>query len=133
MAATTKPNTTPKSKPMPNGQSVHAGKPQREPNWNARRVAIVKAMRELKATSPTAGRTAAEIAAKAAKKGAPELADRVDLVKVVLDVYRTAELVHNGFAASVRLEGERELRYYLTKKGQTTTFPAKAKAEKAAA
>lgn len=133
MAAKTKPvkpNTAPKSKPMPDGQSVHASLPTREPNWNARRQAIIKAMRELKATSPMAARTAEEIAAKASKKGAPELADRVDLVKVCLDVYRTAELIHNGFAASTKHEGERGLRYYLTKKGQTTAFPQKVKAEK---
>lgn len=61
-----------------------------------------------------------------------KMIDRVDLVKIILDVYRTSELLHNGFAESCRHEGERGLRYFLTKKGQTTTFPVKEKVEKPA-
>jgi hypothetical protein len=112
----------PKRTPMPDGKSVNATEPKREPHWNDRRVAVVKAMREMKATDPTSAKTAAEIAARASKK-APELKDRPDLVKVIGDVYRTAELVHNGFIKTVRLEGERELRYWLTPKGLKTDFP----------
>jgi hypothetical protein len=122
-------NTAPKSKPMPNGQSVHADQPVREPNWTPRRVAVVKAMRQLGATSEDKAVTADAIAAKAAKLGAPELKDRVDFVKIILDVYRTSELLHNGFAKSTRVEGVRGLSYYLTGKGVKTTFPVPDKKE----
>jgi len=124
----------PKSKPMPDGESVHANEPIREPKWSSRRVAIVKAMRNLRAVTESTAKSAAEIAVVAAKMGAAELGDMTDygnrgakgvyLVKCVLDVYRTAELVHNGFVASTKHEGDRELRYYLTDKGRKTTFPS---------
>lgn len=109
-------------------KSVKSGEPTREPNWSPRRVAIVKAMRALGADGPTSAASAEDIMAKASK-AAPELADRVDLVKIVLDVYRTSELLHNGFAKSVKHEGERGLRYYLTAKGMKTEFPQPKKAE----
>jgi hypothetical protein len=127
-AKTKKANTAPKSKPMPNGRSVHADEPKREPLWNDRRVAIVKAMRKLNATNRGNARTAGEIQ-KVAQKAAKELAgdDGLARVKIILDVYRTTELLHNGFAQSVREEGERELRYFLTKRGTSTTFPQKSK------
>lgn len=121
MAKSTK-LTAPKSKPMPDGKSVHATEPTREPNWTPRRVAVVKAMRALGAVSATEARPAEEITAKASKS-APELVGRVDLVKIILDVYRTSELLHNGFAKSCKHEGERGLRYYLTAKGVKTEFP----------
>lgn len=113
----------PKSKPMPNGKSVHAAEPKREPKWNARRIAYVKALRQLGATGEQTARTAAEIGKKMGTVEGVKMADRLDLVKIIGDVYRTAELVHNGFVKTVRLPGERELRYYLTAKGQGTTFP----------
>lgn len=117
----TKANTAPKSKPMPNGESVHAHLPTREPVWNARRVAVVKALRKLRATSEPSARTAAEIASASGLKDDTKPA--IWRVRIVLDVYRATELVHNGFVRTVR-EG-RELKYYLTKAGQTTMFPAK--------
>lgn len=120
----------PKSKPMPDGRSVHADEPTREPNWTPRRIAVVKAMRTLGAADPSSARTAPEIAKKAGTADGIKLGDRVDLVKIILDIYRTSELLHNGFAASIRHEGERELRYYLTARGKKTTFPVKEKAEK---
>jgi hypothetical protein len=122
-----KANTAPKSKPMPNGKSVHANEPKREPVWNPRRTAVVKAMRQLGCVDNQTGQTASVIAAKAAKMGAPELAgeDGPRLVKVILDVYRTNELIHNGFASSYRDGGERELRYFLTARGKKTEFPQK--------
>lgn len=101
-------------------KSVHADEPKREVVWSERRVAVVKAMRKLGAVSATTAVTASAIA-KAA--GIPE--DEVFRVKVVLDVYRVTELVHNGFAKSVRPEGSRELAYYLTPKGKATDFPVK--------
>jgi hypothetical protein len=114
-------NTAPKSLPLSNdGKSVHADLPKREPVWSERRVAVVKGMRKLGAVSESTAKTAIEIA-----KAAGIEQDDVYRVKVILDVYRTNELVHNGFAKSVRYPGERELRYFLTKKGQTTTFPVK--------
>lgn len=113
-----KANTAPKRAPMPNGKSVNASEAQREPVWSDRRVAVVKAMRKLGAVSDSTARTAEEIC-----KSAGMAADDVFRVKVILDVYRTNELLHNGFAASCRHEGERALRYFLTKKGQKTTFP----------
>lgn len=132
-----KANTAPKSKPMSNdGRSVHADLPTREPKWNDRRRNVVLAMRNLGATTGKDAATA-EMIAKAAGslKGSPELKgeDGPRLVKIILDVYRTAELIHNGFAASTRHEGDRALRYYLTAKGKTTKFPEKkpAKADKA--
>lgn len=118
----------PKSKPMPNGQSVHADQPTREPNWNPRRIAVVKAMRALGAIDASTAVTATEVGKKAGTVEGIKLGERVDLVKIILDVYRTSELLHNGFAASVRHEGERELRYYLTAKGKKTDFPQKAAA-----
>jgi hypothetical protein len=111
---------------------AHAAEPTREPNWNPRRIAIVKAMRTLKAINPQSARTAGEIAKRAGKVDGVDLTGRVDLVKIILDVYRTSELLHNGFASSVRMEGERELRYFLTAKGMKTAFPQKEKAEKPA-
>lgn len=125
-----KPNTAPKSKPMPNGKSVHHTEPKREPKWNARRIAVVKAMRTLGAVDANNARTAGDIAKKAGSPDGVKLSERVDLVKIILDVYRTSELIHNGFAASTREEGERELRYYLTAKGRSTSFPVKEKAAK---
>jgi hypothetical protein len=114
-------STAPKSLPLSNdGKSVHADLPKREPVWSERRVAVVKGMRKLGAVSESTAKTAIEIA-----KAAGIDQDDVYRVKVILDVYRTNELVHNGFAKSVRYPGERELRYFLTKKGQTTTFPVK--------
>jgi len=117
------------------GASVHAELPKREPHWSPRRIAVVKAMRALNATNSAQAVTAAEIAKKAGTVDGIKLSDRVDFVKIILDVYRTAELLHNGFAKSCRHEGERELRYYLTKKGQTTQMvnpekPVKEKATK---
>lgn len=125
-------NTAPKRKPMPNGKSVNAGLDKREPKWSDRRVALVKAMRALGAVNFTTAVTAEDIAKKMGNVDGIKMIDRVDLVKIILDVYRTAELLHNGFAESCRHEGERGLRYFLTKKGQTTTFPAKEAAEKPA-
>jgi len=121
--AAKKAKTAPKSKPMPNGKSVHAAEPKREPVWNPRRVAFVKALRTLGATTEQSARTAAEVGAKMGTVGGVKMSTRLDLVKIIGDVYRTAELVHNGFVKTVRLEGERELRYYLTAKGTSTTFP----------
>jgi hypothetical protein len=129
--------------PMPGGKSVHADEPKKEVNWTPRRVAIVRAMRKLSADSEENARTAGEISLVARKdKSAPELADESDygahgpkgvyLVKVALDVYRTTELLHNGYAASTRHAGERELRYYLTESGLATDFPGAAELKKAA-
>jgi hypothetical protein len=105
-------------------QSVHAGEPQRVIVWSDRRIAVVKAMRKLGCKSPETAKTAGEIAKKA---GMPD--DEVFRVKVILDVYRTNELLHNGYAQSYREEGSRELRYYLTRKGQTCPLKNAVKAE----
>jgi hypothetical protein len=120
------PKAKPAAKPATEAplKSVHADEPQREVVWSDRRVAVVKAMRQLDAVSAETARTAGEIAGAA---GIPE--DEVFRVKTILDVYRTNELLHNGYAKSVRLEGERGLRYYLTPKGETTDFPQKKKGE----
>lgn len=117
--------TTPATEPTPavvveTPKSVHADEPQREVRWSERRVAVVKAMRQLGAESAETARTAGEVAVAA---GIPET--EAFRVKVALDVYRTGELLHNGYAKSVRWQGERELRYYLTEKGLTTEFSAK--------
>ena len=101
-------------------RSVHADEPTREVVWSERRVAVVKAMRKLKAITEASAVTAAAIA-----KAAGIDEDEVFRVKVILDVYRVNELLHNGYAKSVRPEGSRELHYYLTKTGQATKFPAK--------
>lgn len=101
-------------------KSVHADEPKREVVWSERRTAIVKAMRKLGAVSVATAATAGAIAKQA---GMGE--DEVVKVKIVLDVYRTNELIHNGYARSVRAEGTRELHYYLTTKGRETKFPAK--------
>lgn len=128
-ASKAKANTAPKSKPMSNdGKSVHADLPTREPLWNDRRKNIVVAMRNLGANDAKSAVTAAQIAKAAGSlKGSPELKgdNGVFLTKIILDVYRTAELLHNGFAQSTRHEGDRELRYYLLAKGKNTKFPAK--------
>lgn len=125
----------PEAKPVKvEGTSVHANEPTREPNWSDRRKAVVLAMRELGGTGITTALTAEAIADKAAKLGAPELATKnekgVFYTKIMLDVYRTNELVHNGFVATCKVEGERALRYYLTPKGRTTKFPAAVKPAK---
>jgi hypothetical protein len=117
----------PKSKPMPDGKSVHATEPKREPVWNSRRIALVKAMRKLGATGQDSARTPEDIAKTMGTVEGIKMTDRVDLIKIILDVYRTAELVHNGFAASTKHEGVRGNVYYLTQKGQKTTFPLKEK------
>ncbi len=123
-----KPNTAPKSKPMSlDGKSVHSDEPVREPHWSPRRVALIKAMRALGAVNNGTAVTATEVAKKMGTVDGMKMIDRVDIVKIHLDVYRTSELVHNKFAASTKHEGERELRYYLTAKGQKTTFPVKEK------
>lgn len=111
-------------------ESVHAEEPTREPKWSLRRVAVVKAMRALGAVDKTTARTAEDIAKKAGTVDGIKLADRVDLVKIILDVYRTAELLHNGYAASTKYDGERGLRYYLTAKGQKTEMVNKQKKAK---
>jgi hypothetical protein len=108
-----KANTAPKSRPMPNGESVHAGEAKREVRWSDRRIAVVKAMRKLGAVSQESARTAGEIAKKAGIKE-----DDVAKVKIILDVYRVTELLHNDYAKSYKEEGVRELRYFLTKKGR---------------
>lgn len=126
-----KPNTAPKSKPMPGGNSVHSVLPTREPNWaNPRRVRCVEAMRKLGATSVTKAALAEDIARAMGTVAEVKMTERVDLVKIHLDVYRTTELIHNGFAASCKHEGERVLRYYLTSKGVKTKFPVPAKPAK---
>lgn len=124
-----KANTAPKSKPMPDGRSVHADEPVREPKWSDRRKNIVLAMRKLGATGVTSAVGADAIADAAAKLGSKELkGDKgILLTKIVLDVYRTNELVHNGFALTVKQEGTRALHYYLTQKGRNTKFPEAAK------
>ena len=128
----TKANTKPHRKAMPNGKSVNANLDKREPKWSERRIALVKAMRALGALNYTTAVTAEDIATKMGIVEGIKMKDRIDLVKIILDVYRPSELLHNGFAESCRHEGERGLRYFLTKKGQTTTFPQKEKAEKPA-
>ncbi len=116
------------------GASVHADIPKREPHWSPRRIAVIKAMRALNATNSAQAVTASEIAKKAGTVEGIKLSDRVDFVKIILDIYRTSELLHNGYAKSIRNAGERELRYYLTKKGQTTAMvnPVKEVKEKPA-
>ena len=80
--------------------------------WSDGRVAVVKALRKMKAFNATSGKTAAEIAK----------ASNVDPVKVKIhcDVYRGGELAHpkRGIIVGVRMEGSRELVYYLTAKGR---------------
>jgi len=113
------------SKPAPKAATPRA---PGEVRWTPRRIAVVTALRQLGATSAGNAKTAGEIHARAVKaKGVPELADAapyhghgpkgVYLVKVCLDQYKPAELLATGYAASCKLEGERELRYYLTAKG----------------
>lgn len=53
-----KTDTAPKRKPMPDGKSVNAQEEKREPKWNERRVALVKAMRALGAVNYTTAVTA---------------------------------------------------------------------------
>ena len=110
--------------------SVHADQPTREPHWSPRRVKLVEAMRKLGAKSETSAVLAEDIAKAMGTVDGVKMIDRVDLVKIILDVYRTAELIHNGFAASSKHEGDRVLRYYLTKKGMATKFPVKIKEAK---
>jgi hypothetical protein len=138
-----KANTAPKSKPLSNdGRSVHADEPVLGVRWTARRVACVKAMRALGATNEAGAVPAEDIAKKMGTVEGIKMADRVDLVKIMLDVYRTSELIHNKYAKSTKHEGERSYRYYLTANGVKTAFPEderkvsrepKEKAEKPAA
>lgn len=110
-----KASTAPKSKPMSNdGKSVHADLPQQEVKFDGvggeRRVAILKAMKALGATGVTTAIPPDKIAAKAK-------IDDVKVVKIHLDVYRTGELLHNGYAKSTKSEEVRGNLYYLTAKG----------------
>jgi hypothetical protein len=123
--ASKKKSTAPKSKPMPDGKSVHATEPKREPKWNPRRIALVKAMRTLGAVDAESARSPEDIAKKMGTVDGIKMAERVDLVKVILDVYRTSELIHNGFAKSCKVEGVRGNCYYLTAKGQSTPMTNK--------
>jgi len=123
--ASKKKSTAPKSKPMPDGKSVHATEPKREPKWNPRRIALVKAMRTLGAVDAESARSPEDIAKKMSTVDGIKMAERVDLVKVILDVYRTSELIHNGFAKSCKVEGVRGNCYYLTAKGQSTPMTNK--------
>lgn len=132
-------------RPREEGQrSVNSTEPQREPKWNDRRKAIVMALRKLGATSVTSAVTAEKISETASKMkefpGAKVLGSKevnkhhgpkgLWYTKWHLSYYLPAELTHNGFVASTRNEGSRELVYYLTKKGQTTKFPVPEKKSK---
>jgi len=130
-------------------RSKHADEDQREGGvkMTPRRVALLKAMRMMKAFDETSAVTVAEVAVRAAKiKGGEEFGDDSEycgrahkgnyLASTHLDCYRTAELIHNGLAESCRVEGNKGLSYFLTRKGQncdlTVEAPApKAKGEKA--
>jgi predicted transcriptional regulator len=114
-----KPTPKAKKKAKADGISVHADLPQREPRWNPSRLAVVKAMKALGAGDPSSAKTATQISAKCGVD--------VKKVKIHLDVYRVTELLHNGYAKSVRTEGSRELSYYLTEKGRKLDVAAKAK------
>jgi hypothetical protein len=96
-------------------KSKHAELPQREVVWSDRRVAIITAMRELKAVSPETAVTAGVIAARAG-------IENVKYVKVACDCYRQQELHHNAYVKGVRLAGQRELVYYLLPRGKTCTM-----------
>lgn len=124
-------------------RSVNSNEPQREPVWNDRRKAIVMSLRKLGAVSATSAVTASKIAETACKMkefpGAKILGDKTDtshgpkglwFTKWHLSPSLTNELYHNGFVESTRIEGERELVYFLTSKGKTTKFPAKEKKSK---
>ena len=82
--------------------------------WNESRIAVVKAMRKLKATEAGKARSADEIS----KVSGVE----PKKVKLHCDVYRGNELVQQGFVKSIKLEGERSLSYYLTASGRKTNF-----------
>ena len=82
--------------------------------WSDRRVAIVKALRKLRAFGLDTARTAMEISTSSGVD--------TKLVKHHCDVYLGAELVKQGYVESIRNEGVRELSYYLTSKGRETDF-----------
>lgn len=123
-----KKSTAPLRKPMSNdGRSVNADEPKLGVKWTEFRVACVKAMRALGATSEAHAVTAEAIGKKMGKVkdkdgNVVDFNERIDKVKIYLDVYRTSELLHNDYAKSTRHEGERGLKYYLTPKGIKTDF-----------
>lgn len=81
--------------------------------WNEHRIAVVKALRALRAFSASAARKAGEISAKAKVEGLTP-----KKVKIHCDQYRGSELVAHGYVKTYRHEGERELSYYLTITGR---------------
>lgn len=124
-------------------RSVNENEPQREPVWNDRRKAIIMALRKLGAVNASSGVVASKIADTASKmKEFPKakvLGDKTEtshgpkgiwFTKWHLSPSLVNELHHNGFVQSTRVEGEREMVYFLTAKGKTTKFPAKEKKSK---
>lgn len=109
--------------PVSSRELTHATEPTREPVWSPKRMAIVKAMRTLGAVSPDTARLNAEICPVASKQSKLPLAEIEAFICAAFDKSRVNELIHNGFVADTRYEGERRFRYYLTKKGVKTTFP----------
>ncbi len=82
---------------------------QRKPRtiWNERRIAIVKALKALKAVSGPDAQTAEKVAEKAG----------VETQDVKHFCYKRNELCTQGYTSTASLEGTRLLGYFLTEKG----------------
>lgn len=101
-------------------KEMHAKAAKRPIVWNERRIAIVKALRSLKAVNGKYAVTADKVSTRAKIKDLT-----IKEVKRHCDVYRGTELVKHGYVVSTRREDSRELFYYLTDKGAKTDFTNK--------
>lgn len=78
-----------------------------EIKWSDKRLAILKTLKKMSATSPGSARTAVDIAA----KGGGSIND------VKHYCYKDEQMVTHGFVAIAELEGEASLGYFITAKG----------------
>jgi hypothetical protein len=98
-------------------KEMHAERASKPIVWSERRIAVVKAMKQLGAKNASTAVSAEDILKASKLKNVD-----VKTIKVHLDTYRGAELLAQGYAKSVRHEGQRALSYFLTAKGVKAKF-----------
>lgn len=91
-----------KSAPAPAAEKKEGGV-----KWSEKRLAVIRGMKKIRATSPTAARTAADIA------GVCGLEEK----DIKHYCYYKEQLATNGYVGVAKVEDQKRLCYYLTAKG----------------
>lgn len=84
-----------------------AGKKEGGVKWSEKRLAVIQGMKKIRATSPTAARTAADIAGICG----------MDEKEIKHYCYHKQQLATEGYIGIAKVEDQKGLCYYLTAKG----------------